>query len=68
MNPNHDPHCACNSSEHINRRALLKGTAGIAGLSWLTPLADLLAVEAQTAAKGKPAPSLLVSPPTSATV
>lgn len=60
MKTSHDPHCGCNSSDHINRRALLKGTAGVAGISWLTPLADLLAVEAEKAPSGKPARSAIL--------
>lgn len=60
MNSSHDPHCGCNSRDHINRRSLLKGAAGIAGVSWLTPLGDLLAVEAETSLKGKPARSVIL--------
>jgi len=55
MNPIH----ACNSSEHLTRRTLLRG-AGVAGISWLTPLADLLAVEAEKAPQGKPARSVIL--------
>lgn len=46
---------ACHSPSHLSRRALLRG----AGLSWFTPLADLLAVEAEKAPRGKPARSLI---------
>lgn len=46
----------CQSSSHIDRRTLLRG-AGAAGISWLTPLADLLAVETE---KGKPARSVIL--------
>jgi hypothetical protein len=60
MKTSHDPHCACNSSDHINRRAVLKRTAGAAGISWLTPLADLLAGEAEKAPSGKPARSVIL--------
>lgn len=44
---------------HSSRRTLLRG-ATAAGISWLTPLADILAAEAETAAKGKPAKSLIL--------
>ena len=37
---------ACGSLEHLSRRTLLKG-AGLAGLSWLTPLGQLLALDAE---------------------
>ena len=50
---------ACHSSEHLTRRTLLRGF-GVAGISWLTPLADLLAVEAETAPSGKPARSVIL--------
>ena len=60
MKTSHDPHCACNSSDHINRRTLLKGATGFAGVSWLTPLGDILAVEAEKAPKGKPARSVIL--------
>ncbi|MDZ4402913.1 DUF1501 domain-containing protein [Prosthecobacter sp.] len=60
MNSSHDPHCGCNSHDHINRRALLKGAVGITGLSWLTPLGDLLAMEAEKAPSGKPARSVIL--------
>ena len=46
----------CHSPSHLTRRSLLRG-AGAAGVSWLTPLADLLAVEAE---KGKPARSVIL--------
>jgi hypothetical protein len=49
----------CPSSLHHSRRTLLRG-ATAAGVSWLTPLADILAVEAETAPKGKPAKSLIL--------
>ena len=38
---------------------MLRG-AGVAGVSWLTPLADILAAEAEKAPKGKPAKSLIL--------
>ncbi len=49
----------CQSNEHLSRRTLLRG-AGIAGLSWLTPLADVLALEDEKAPKGKPARSVVM--------
>lgn len=49
----------CQSRSHHTRRSLLRGT-GIAGLSWLTPLSELLAVEAEKAPKGKPARSVIL--------
>ena len=59
MNIPHDPHHGCGSSDHLTRRALLKG-AGLSGLTWLTPLADLLAVETEKAPSGKPARSVIM--------
>lgn len=59
MTNHHDSHFACGSSDHFTRRALLKGTC-LTGLTWLTPLADLLALEAETAPKGKPARSVIL--------
>jgi hypothetical protein len=50
---------SCQSRSHITRRSVLRG-AGTAGLSWLTPLADILAVEAEKAPKGKPARSVIL--------
>ena len=41
----------CHSPSHITRRSLLGGTA-TAGLSWLTPLADILAATADSATLG----------------
>ncbi len=58
MTTNPDPHFACGSNFHLTRRALLKGT-GMTGLTWLTPLAELLALEAEVAPKGKPAHSVI---------
>ncbi|MBL9177572.1 MAG: DUF1501 domain-containing protein [Verrucomicrobiaceae bacterium] len=49
----------CQNNIHLTRRSLLRGT-GVAGVSWLTPLADLLAVEAEQAPKGKPARSVIL--------
>lgn len=50
---------ACHSPSHFTRRTLLRG-AGAAGISWLTPVADLLALEAEKAPSGKPAKSLIL--------
>ncbi|MGV3663785.1 MAG: DUF1501 domain-containing protein [Prosthecobacter sp.] len=50
---------ACQSRDHLTRRTLLRG-AGVAGISWLTPLSDLLAVDAEKAPSGKPAKSLIL--------
>jgi hypothetical protein len=49
----------CQSHDHWTRRTLLRG-ASIAGVSWLTPLGDLLAVEAEKAPRGKPARSVIL--------
>jgi len=57
MNTN-DYH-ACGTPDHINRRTLLKA-AGLAGLSWMTPLSQSLAIEAENAPKGKPAKSVIM--------
>ena len=38
--------CSCCGPEHFSRRTLLK-MAGMAGLTWLTPLGQLLALEAE---------------------
>jgi hypothetical protein len=59
MSTTHDPHAACGSSAHLTRRALLQG-ACMTGLTWLTPLADLLALEAEVAPIGKPARSVIM--------
>ncbi|MBL9130916.1 MAG: DUF1501 domain-containing protein [Verrucomicrobiaceae bacterium] len=50
---------ACQGHDHLTRRTLLRG-AGVAGVSWLTPLADILAAEAAKAPSGKPAKSLIL--------
>ena len=49
----------CGGGEHFSRRTLLRA-AGLAGLTWLTPLADLLALDAERAPKGKPARSVIL--------
>lgn len=59
MNPFSDPFRACGSSDHLTRRALMKG-AGAAGLTWLTPASEMLALEAARAPGGRPARSLIM--------
>ncbi len=50
----------CGTADHFSRRTLLKA-AGLSGMSWLTPMADILAGEADTAKdKFKPARSVIV--------
>ncbi len=49
----------CGGADHLSRRTLLKA-AGVGGLAWLTPLADLLALDAEKAPKGKPARSVII--------
>jgi len=49
----------CHHPMHSSRRTVLRG-ATAAGVSWLTPLAEMLAVEAEKAPKGKPAKSLIL--------
>ena len=49
----------CGGADHFSRRTLLKA-AGVGGLAWLTPLAELLALEAADAPKGKPARSVIL--------
>ena len=48
----------CGTSDHVSRRTLLK-TAGLAGLAWLTPLSQLLAVEEEKS-RGQHARSVIV--------
>lgn len=59
MHIEHDPFHACGSSDHFSRRTFLK-SMGMLGLTWLTPLADILAVDAEQAPKGKPARSVIL--------
>jgi len=59
MNPFFDPRFPCGGREHFSRRTLLKA-AGLAGLTWLTPLSELLALEAERAGKGQPARSVIL--------
>ena len=59
MNLSQDPFCACGGADHLKRRALLKGV-GLSGLTWLTPLADVLAVQAERSPAGAPARSLIL--------
>lgn len=49
-------HARCSSHDHLSRRTLMRGAAGVAGISWLTPLAEALAVDAEK----KPAKSLIL--------
>jgi hypothetical protein len=49
----------CGTAAHVSRRTLLKG-AGLAGIAWLTPLAELLALDAEKAPKGKPPRSVIL--------
>jgi hypothetical protein len=45
----------CGSAEHeLSRRTFLKA-AGLTGLTWLTPLSQLLAIEAERSPGGAPA-------------
>lgn len=46
--PAPEPEGSCGGRDHLSRRALLRG-AGIAGLSWLTPLSHRLAIGAEKA-------------------
>ena len=59
MNPFFDPRFPCGGREHFSRRTLLKA-AGLAGLTWLTPLSELLALDAERAGKGQPARSVIL--------
>ena len=54
-NPNDD--YSCGSASHFSRRTLLKA-AGMAGLTWLTPLSQLLALDAEK--KKAPARSVIL--------
>lgn len=50
----------CGSADHFSRRNLLKA-AGLSGMSWLTPMADILATEADLAKnKFVPAKSIII--------
>jgi hypothetical protein len=49
----------CGSAAHLSRRAML-GWAGAAGLAWLTPFSRMLAREAESAPRGRPARSLIL--------
>lgn len=49
----------CGGADHLSRRTLLKA-AGVGGLAWLTPLADLLALDTERAQKGRPARSVIL--------
>ena len=43
------PNYACGTHDHWSRRTLLK-SAGLSGIAWLTPLAEILALDAEKAA------------------
>ena len=43
---NHFEPYECGTNDHYSRRTLLKA-AGVSGLSWLTPMADVLATSAE---------------------
>ena len=58
MNASFEPNFPCGGAGHFSRRSLLQ-TAGLAGLTWLTPLADLLAVNEERG-KGAPARSVIL--------
>ncbi len=50
----------CGTADHFSRRTLLQA-AGLSGLSWLTPMADLLATEADRASDTfVPAKSIII--------
>ncbi|ADB16549.1 protein of unknown function DUF1501 [Pirellula staleyi DSM 6068] len=54
------PHdVACGSSDHLSRRSLLK-VAGLGGLTWLTPLAERLALAHAAGDPKAPAQSVIV--------
>ncbi len=59
MNTAADPHGACFAREHLTRRAVLAG-AGATGLTWLTPISQALALDAEQAPKGQPAKSVIM--------
>src|SRR4051812_6299331 len=48
------------TNDHFSRRSALQAVIGLSGISWLTPLAERLAVAAEEKSKGKPAKSLIV--------
>ncbi len=54
-----DPNIGCGAAAHFNRRTLLKA-AGLSGIGWLTPLAECLAREAESAPRGAQAKSVIV--------
>ncbi len=49
----------CGSIAHWNRRTLLKA-AGVSGLCWLTPVAEMLARAAEKSPRGAPAKSVIL--------
>jgi len=61
---NTEPHIdeqtgAGNTADHFSRRTLLRA-AGLAGVTWMTPVSQLLAREAEALPKGKPAKSVIM--------
>ncbi|MBI1371657.1 MAG: DUF1501 domain-containing protein [Phycisphaera sp.] len=54
-----DRHGACHSADHVSRRTLLRA-AGLSGLAWMTPVAQLLALDAETSKTGRPAKSIIL--------
>jgi hypothetical protein len=49
----------CHTPDHTNRRTLLKAV-GLSGISWLTPLAQLLARESEAKDMADPAKSVIL--------
>ena len=49
----------CGTAAHFSRRTLLKGL-GVGAASWLTPLSQTLARQAESLPKGRPAKSVIV--------
>ncbi|MEZ6109300.1 MAG: DUF1501 domain-containing protein [Pirellulaceae bacterium] len=52
--------CGCGSEAHFPRRTWMKGMAAFGAASWLTPLATVLARQAETSAAREPARSVIV--------
>jgi uncharacterized protein (DUF1501 family) len=50
----------CGSWAHVPRRKFLGGVVGLAGMTWLTPVAERLARAAEKEPTGRPAKSLIV--------
>lgn len=58
MNAKTENEGACGSADHFSRRTLLQA-AGLSGLSWLTPVGDILAQDAEQK-KWEPATSVIL--------